>query len=228
MHIKRGHAGFTLIELLVAISIMAVIALLSWRGIDGMVRSQAITRDRSDQLVVIQNALAQWQSDLDALTPIDGTKPLAWDGQVLRMTRRSTQQPEQGVVVVAWARRMSNGTQQWLRWQSPPVNNRVAWNTAWLRAGQWARTPSSNEAQYETQLFPLADWQLFYFVGGAWANAQSSVGTSFAAQTMSGSSIASASIPEGIRVQITLPEGQAISGSITQDWVNPLLGGNKS
>ncbi|MPM33831.1 hypothetical protein SDC9_80412 [bioreactor metagenome] len=224
----KATRGFTLIELLVAITIMSLIALLSWRGIDGMVRSQQITRERSDQLVVIQNAMAQWSADLDALQPVENTQPLSWDGQVLRLTRRSSQSPDQGLVVVAWARRMSDGTQQWLRWQSPPVTTRAAWNTAWQIAGQWARTPSSSEAQRETRLFPLADWQLYYFVGGAWANAQSSSGGSFAEQTLGGLNTAAASIPEGIRLQITLPEGGAISGSITQDWVNPALGGNKS
>lgn len=220
--------GFTLIELMVAIAILAVIALLSWRGLDGMARSQVITRERSDQLVVIQNALAQWNADLDALIAIDNTQPLSWDGQVLRITRRSSQQPEQGAVVVAWALRMSGDSQQWLRWQSPPVNTRADWNSAWERAAQWARTPSSSEAQRETQLFPLAEWHLYYFVGGAWANALSSSNGSFAEQTLGGLSKAAASIPEGVRVQITLPEGRAISGTITQDWVNPLLGGNKS
>lgn len=220
--------GFTLIELLVAITIMSLIALLSWRGIDGMVRSQQITRERSDQLVIVQNAMAQWQADLDAIEPVEGTQSLGWDGQVLRLTRRASQQPDMGVVVVAWARRMSGGTQQWLRWQSPPVNTRAGWNTAWQVAGQWARTPSSSEAQRETVLFPLADWQLFYFVGGAWANAQSSTGGSFAEQTLGGLNSAAATIPEGIRLQITLPEGGAITGTITQDWVNPVLGGNKS
>ena len=220
--------GFTLIELLVAITIMSLIALLSWRGLDGMVRSQANTRERSDQLVVVQNALAQWSSDMDALLPVDNTQPLNFDGQVLRLTRRSPEQPEQGMIVVAWARRMSNGTEPWLRWQSPPVNTRAGWNEAWLRAAQWARTPSSSEAQRETLLFPISDWQMFYYVGGAWANAQSSTVRSFAEQDSGGLSSAAASIPEGVRMQITLPQGQPISGTITQDWVNPLLGGNKS
>lgn len=223
----RVARGFTLIELMVAIAVLAIIALLSWRGLDGMVRAQNITRERSDQLVIVQNALAQWNADLDALQALDNTQPLAWDGQALRMTRRSTQQPEQGAVVVAWARRTAGGTPMWLRWQSPPVTTVSDWSVAWDRAAQWARTPSSSEAQRETQLFPLADWQLFYHVGGAWANAQSSKGGSFAEQTLSGLSSASASIPEGVRVQITLPAGGAISGTITQDWVNPLIGGNK-
>ena len=37
---QRGAiGGFTLIELLVAISIMALLAILSWRGLDGMSRA---------------------------------------------------------------------------------------------------------------------------------------------------------------------------------------------
>ena len=227
-HPSFSSRGFTLIELLVAITIMSLIALLSWRGIDGMVRSQQITRERSDHLVVIQNALAQWLSDLDSIQPVDSTQPINWDGQVLRITRRTTQQPDQGVVVVAWAMRTSNGAQQWLRWQSPPVNTRAAWSAAWQTAGQWARTPSSSEAQREATLFPLADVQLYYYVGGAWANAQSSAGGSYAEQTLGGLSTAAASVPEGIRLSITLPEGGAITGTITQDWVNPVLGGNKT
>ena len=64
--------------------------------------------------------------------------------------------------------------------------------------------------------------------GGAWGNAQSSAGGSYAEQTLSGLSTAAAAVPEGIRVQIMLPEGGAITGTITQDWVNPVLGGNKT
>ena len=51
--------GFTLIELLVAISVMALIAILSWRGIDGMVRTQEATRQRADEMLVLQ-AAGQW------------------------------------------------------------------------------------------------------------------------------------------------------------------------
>ena len=51
--------GFTLIELLVAISVMALIAILSWRGIDGMVRTQEATRQRADEMLVLQGYLPQ-------------------------------------------------------------------------------------------------------------------------------------------------------------------------
>ena len=63
----RGVRGFTLIELLVGISIMALMAVLGWRGLDGMARAQEPTRKRADELLRVQAALGQWGADLDAL-----------------------------------------------------------------------------------------------------------------------------------------------------------------
>ena len=57
--------GFTLIEVLVALSIMAVIAVLTWRGIDGMARAQESTRAYTDDVLALQAGLAQWRTDLD-------------------------------------------------------------------------------------------------------------------------------------------------------------------
>ena len=54
---KPALRGFTLIELLVAITVMALIAILSWRGIDGMVRTQEATRQRADDMLVLQGRL---------------------------------------------------------------------------------------------------------------------------------------------------------------------------
>ena len=59
--------GFTLIELLVAISVMSLLAVLSWRGLDGMARAQAQTSLRADQVLTLQAGLAQWKIDLDTL-----------------------------------------------------------------------------------------------------------------------------------------------------------------
>ena len=58
-------AGFTLIEVLVAISIMALMALMAWRGIDGMLRTQTGLQNRADDIRTLQAGLAQWQTDLD-------------------------------------------------------------------------------------------------------------------------------------------------------------------
>ena len=222
----RGSLGFTLIELLVAISVMALIAVLSWRGLDGMVRAQETTRQRADEMLVLQAALGQWGTDLDALMSLPHTTPLDWDGQVLRMTRRSSAVPDEGALVVAWTRRNASGADgngQWLRWQSAPVRTRDEWQQAWDQAAQWARTPGDAERRLEVTLLPLESWQLFYYRGGAWSNPLSSTGTTTGATTSG-----SAAIPDGVRLQITLPPGQALAGQLTRDWVNPVLGGGRS
>ncbi|GAA6120369.1 hypothetical protein Acidovoranil_24720 [Acidovorax sp. FG27] len=224
----RALRGFTLIELMVAIAVMALIAIMSWRGLDGMVRSQEQTRERTDGLLVMETVLAQWKADLDALQAVEGTEPLAWDGQVLRLTRHGTRLPDEGALVVAWAARAVEGRTQWLRWQSPPLRTHGEWEDAWQRAAQWARTPGEAERRAETVLMPVQQWQVFYFRGGAWSNAQSSTGTSASPQTPGGLSPEAASIPDGIRLQLLLPAGGALAGEMTIDWVNPLQGGNKS
>ena len=219
----QAARGFTLVELLVAMAIMGLMALLSWRGLDGMVRAQEQTRQRGDQLLVLQAALTQWGADLDALLPLPHTTPLDWDGQVLRITRRSSAIPDEGALVVAWARRNVDGTSQWLRWQSPPLRTRSAWQQAWQQAAQWARNPGDAERRAEVALLTLADWQVFYFRGDAWSNPMSSSGTPPGDLDAVG-----ALIPDGVRLQLDLPPCPGMAGQITRDWVSPLKGGGKT
>jgi len=89
---RRRPAGFTLIELLVAISAMALLALMSWRGLDGMARAQAANRERGDALLTLQTTLTQWSADLDAVMQFGQTPAIDWDGRVLRLTRRGADQ----------------------------------------------------------------------------------------------------------------------------------------
>lgn len=227
---RPQHAihGFTLIELLVAISLMAIMAAMSWRGIDGMFTAQNITRERSNSVQVLQTALSQWGMDLDAMQTIAHTTPLDWDGQVLRITRRSSTVPDQGPVVVAWTRRPDPnqpGGGLWLRWQSAPLQGQDQWQQAWQQAVQWARTASAASQRGEVALMPLQNWSIFYHRGGTWSNPlSSSGGGNGALPGFPGNTPASAQdIPDGIRLQITLPAGQALEGAITRDWVNPTL-----
>ena len=226
----RRQSGFTLIELLVALSIMALMAVLSWRGLDGMARAQAQTSQRADEVLTLQAGLAQWKVDLDSLAQTPQINSLDWDGRVLRLTRRTSAAGE-GLVVVAWTRRI-DAAGQWLRWQSPVFRTAGGWNDAWNRATTWAQSASVEERTREVVVTPLQDWQIFYFRGDAWTNplsSDASQATAATARPPAGMAPgAQTAVPEGIRLVLTLPPGQAIYGKLTLDWVRPTLGSEKS
>ena len=220
--------GFTLIELMVAITVMSLLAVLSWRGLDGMARAQAQTSLRADQVLTLPAGLAQWKIDLDALSHTPQINPLDWDGRVLRLTRR-TATPGDGLLVVAWTRR-ADAAENWVRWQSPVLRTISGWSGAWSRASAWAQGERTEDQSSEVRITPLEDWQIFYYRGNAWTNPMSSAGGQMAATPgpSAAQSISQAVIPDGIRLMLTLPVTQAVSGRITVDWVNPTLSGDKS
>jgi len=220
---RRQHRtrGFTLIELLVALSLMALMAVMSWRGIDGMSRTQTQTQQRSDAVLALQMGLAQWSADLDAVEPAAGLPGLDWDGRVLRLTRRGATDSDAALRVVAWTRRMVEGNSLWLRWQSAPLRRRGELLLAWQQAALWAQNPDDALRRQEVAIVPLVDWQLFYFRQDAWTNPLSSAGNDTTKGVVTGT-------PEGVRLVLNLPAGSALAGLITRDWVRPTLGGNKS
>ena len=241
MHLKRfvRCAGFTLIELLVALTVMALMALLSWRSIDGMARAQAATSLRADQLLTLQAGLAQFKFDLDALTQTPRVTSLDWDGRVLRLSRLAPNRSD-GVQVVAWTRRF-DADGQWLRWQSPPSRGWGDWQQSWSQAALWAQNPSAQSKKSETAVTPLVDWQIFYYRNNAWSNPLSSdaaepsaapVSRGFASVFSSAAAGLPAppslpALPDGIRLVLNLPAGQAVVGKVTQDWVRPTLVGDR-
>ena len=213
--------GFTLIELLVAIGLMALMAALSWRGIDGMTRAQTQMRQHADDVLALQAALAQGGADLDALATQPNTASLDWDGRALRILRHGNV-PGEGLRVVAWAMRSVEGTGQWLRWQSLPLTQRSELQVAWQQAALWAQNPNEQERQREVRIVPLDQWQIFYYRDDAWSNPLSSAGINSATPAAN-----SALIPDGVRLALTLSPGQAISGVVTRDWVHATVGGGK-
>ena len=163
---RRAGAGFTLVELLVALFVLSLVAVLSWQGLDGMVRTQRQTEQRADEVLALQTGLAQWSADLESLMELPQQAALEWNGRVLRLTRRGTASITDGARVVGWTRR--DGL--WLRWQSPPLVTRGEVEAAWLQADQWAQNPGDALRAGEVAIVPLADWQIFYFRGDAWTN----------------------------------------------------------
>ena len=233
--------GFTLIEVLVAISVMALMALMSWRGLDGMLRTQSSLQSRSDEIRTLQAGLAQWQTDLDQLAELQGISSWNWDGKVLRLTRRSADAPPSSVGVgvgamgapsvrvVAWTWRIDSGRPgggDWQRWQSAPLTQRQDWQTAWNLAQQWSQTPNDATRTGQVQIHPLAGWQLFVHRGGAWTNPLSSdVVTAGTSNTADSNTTQSGATPDGVRLVLTLPPGPSGAGSLSMDWVRPTLSG---
>ncbi len=241
--------GFTLIEVLVAISVMALMSLMAWRGLDGMLRSQSSLQSRSDEIRSLQAGLAQWQTDLDQLAELSGTPSWDWNGQVLRLTRRTADAPlphnspntsnppvPASVRVVAWTWRSDPGRPgggDWQRWQSPPLNQRQDWQNAWALAAQWGQTANDSTRAGQIQIHPLSGWQLFVHRGGSWANPLSSdvvtAGTPGSPNTNAPTNPTPiTTTPDGVRLVLTLPPGPAGAGPLTLDWVRPTLSGAPS
>lgn len=218
------NKGFTLIELLVALAAMALLSIMSWRGIDGMLRAQEVTRAQGEQHAIMQTVLAQWNADLNALMPLQGRQVLDWDGQVLRLTRKTSAPIDNGALVVAWSRRNVDGQFQWVRWQSLPARTVSEWSDAWGQAAQWGRNPSSDQIRRETVLLPLELWRVYYYRSNAWTNPLSSDQNNADSEK---SRILPA-VPDGVRIELTLPAGQALHGVMTVDWVNPLRSNSRS
>ena len=216
-----------------ALSVMAVLALLSWRVVDGMVTTQTVTRSHSQHWLNWQTALAQWQTDLDAATDTPTTAPIDFDGRVLRVTRRDTSQPDQPALrVVAWALKPATvHTDEggdptnlpvlhlW-RWASPPLRDAAALASAWNAAQTWGQNTGNTPDAQALPLLPVQAWTLYYHLGGTWTNPLSATGTDNTPQPRRA--------PDGVRLTLTLPDTGPASGTLTKDWGNPLLGGDKT
>ncbi len=67
-HRNERQRAFTLVELLVAISILALVAVLGWRGLDGIVRARVALTAQLEATRGMQLAFAQMQSDCEHLS----------------------------------------------------------------------------------------------------------------------------------------------------------------
>lgn len=64
---RTGARGFTLIEMLVAITLLAVMAVIAWRGLDAMTRGRERLTDHDARLNALKLLYGQFQSDCEHL-----------------------------------------------------------------------------------------------------------------------------------------------------------------
>jgi general secretion pathway protein J len=208
----RPARGFTMVEVLVAIFIMAMIAAMAWQGVDGIVRTRAISQARLEQLLRINTVLAQWEQDLHSIQNTSSQQsptsvpPLEFTGNSLTLTRRT---PE-GIQLIVWSLR--SGT--WHRWAGPAVTQVRALREQWQSSRQFI---GNEEGQLRT-LTGIADWQLYYYRDNAWTNAQSSAGndTGDPAGNSTTVAVTTAELPKGVRIVLTFA-GDGLSGPVTRD-----------
>lgn len=198
--------GFTLVEVLVALSLMAILAGLAWRGIGGVASVKRASEERVEQSLRTGTVLAQWEQDLQSLHDSALVPALAFDGATMRLVRRQ----EGGLQVVAWALREG----RWARWNSVVVTRGSALQDAWFASQQLL----GNEPGQLTLLEGVQGWQVYFFRDTAWSNAQSSAGTAAAPPPAASAPQAPqrAPLPSGVRIVLTLP-----AGTLTRDLLVP-------
>ena len=131
---RRGARGFTLIELLVAISILAIVAVLGWRGLDGIVRSRQALTEQMEQTRGIQLALAQLQSDMEQRAvrkQLNGRETLAADADRMVFVRTVLAEGEPSRLQVV-TYRIRDGVLT--RRESRPTRDLVQLDTLWTAA----------------------------------------------------------------------------------------------
>ncbi|MDO5654285.1 MAG: prepilin-type N-terminal cleavage/methylation domain-containing protein [Brachymonas sp.] len=246
-------AGFTLIEVMVAMAILALVAVLSWRGLDAMVRVRERTGQASAQIFTLQTALAQWRADLDAMLPEAHSgnsnapsesaiaSPLAWDGKVLRLLRRAnatlgadnTHLPlPTGGAKAAPAPAASEGTQV----------------VVWALGACTGLQPDPATATPETAATPcwlrwqspvlrtLGDQQLAWQQAEAWGQHAGRAAHAMGQTVMpvqqwqlqffregAWAPAPATSLPDAVRLVLNLPAKEGLQGDITVDWMSPTL-----
>jgi general secretion pathway protein J len=132
----RSQRGLTLIELLIAITVLAVVAVLGWRGLDSIVRSRIALTAEMERTRGVQLAFAQMERDCANIVSADtsyGHPPLAVEQQRLILIRRmATENQPVRLQVVSY--RVKDGVLY--RRASRPTRDLAELDAAWLENPQ--------------------------------------------------------------------------------------------
>jgi general secretion pathway protein J len=206
-HLSPRRGGFTLIELLVAITILAFIAVLGWRGLDGIIRSRAALTSTMEQTRGLQLAFAQMQSDceyLAATTLLRGRANLQVEDNRITLVRLvlAENQPSRLEVV---AYRVRDGVLT--RRESASTRDLLQLDSLWQAA--LADTDPAVSVALQSG---VRNMSMRYWMPGASATGSSGwragagVSTATGAQITPPLSIAPGATPTGMEVSLTLEQ----------------------
>ena len=192
--------GFTLVEVLIALFVMAIMAGMAWRGVDGIVRSRDAAQSRLEQTLRLNTVMAQWEQDLAAIQDSSVVpQALSCDGATVRISRRTPT----GLQIVAWSLRPDAAGAAWVRWAGPSVTSASELQQSWLRSLQL----QDNEPGALRALTGLEQWQVYFFQGNAWANCQSTGDVAAVAAPETPASGASEPAPARVKLPRPFPCG---------------------
>jgi general secretion pathway protein J len=175
----RRSRGFTLVELLVAITVLAIVAVLGWRGLDSILRSRVTLTQQMEHTRGIQLAFAQMQNDLEQLATgnaLIGTRQnLVADNARLIFLR--TQSPELGptqLVVVSY--RLRDGVLT--RRESPGTRDLAQVDALWQVA-----VADGDPVPGVALQAGVAEMTVRVWLDGAWQAPQNGTGSAAQAET---------------------------------------------
>jgi general secretion pathway protein J len=173
--------GFTLVELLVAISILAIVAVLGWRGLDGIIRARVALTNQMETTRGMQLAFAQMQSDCEHIAGRDvlDRRPYLLTGtdRFTMIREVFTENQPSRLQVVAY--RIVNGTL--VRRESPGVRDLAQLDGLWQAAVSDTDTSGAVVLQSGVAGMQVLTWE-----NRAWRQATSAATTGNAAAAASG------------------------------------------
>lgn len=207
-----AQRGLTLVELLVAISIMAFVAVLGWRGLDSITRARASLNQELEQTRGLQLAFAQLQTDCMNVVnaaELDGRAPVQIDPARITLIRRIQPAAQPGALQLV-TYRLRDGLLT--REESQPTRDL----TRLEQYAQLVRSPASSVTRSQVRLqsgVQAMNLRVWADDGRGWRvpnNTDSSVPTSRAAlMNPQAGTTSSQIIWSGLEVALRLPGRQA-------------------
>jgi len=185
--------GLTLIELLVAISMLGIVAVLGWRGLDSIVRSRVALTSDLEQTRDMQLAFAQLQSDCEHLanpSVLPSRIPLAVGQGQLTLIRTVYADNQPSRLQVVSYRVNEDGVLT--RHESPATRDLRELDTLWQNAAD--NTDASQPVILQSD---VTDMAMRIWINGGWR-------TETDAKITVGGATAAPLVPTGLEVTMHL------------------------